>query len=421
MSNHSMEKRAPSDYRDIPPEEVLFKMLAIVFVCCIALSVIIWGVYFYTDHLASTSNTEEKNQKIETFNALPSDTRKIVKEVASGLDWVDDESNTLKLANAPWIFPLSDANAFQWGVILLTFIAMSFAVFICYVVRKNRYYYLADFPLQTAYGWVLLIFCLPIGWPFLLVSYSRMKHNPVITAALADEKKKKLSATAEPSAEPEKTEPDEDIDADFATLRVRLATLSKEEILDDLNKKIFTVKDKLKRYGRYIQECQEQLGELQSRRNLVEQHFTDYGPMNKEKALEELAQIRQMRGVTRIILEQDGFTAQVQVRVKYCNRMYDFGDFNVTFSYNSVKTTETRSGVKEYASNYEPCYRIGNYFCFGDRASEINDYARRGHIIEALTLIIDCMHSVNPEDQKYIPECFRRVPKTKKNKRRWGK
>ena len=67
-----------------------------------------------------------------------------------------------------------------------------------------------------------------------------------------------------------------------------------------------------------------------------------------------------------------------------------------------------------------PLYHIhNNNFCFGDSLSTISDYLRDGRYVEAITLMIECMHSTNNDyDAAQIPNCFRKISTVEKAERK---
>lgn len=413
MSHQTKERRPPTFYGDISPRDVLSQSLIIVMVLYAAF------VFFGCVGFANQGDYEEikqYNQKVEAFNKLPSDERKKIKELVSGLTsdltWQEEDKTVLKAKNDPisMVSILGVVSVIICGLIPIV-------VFVVYYLERSSAYYLADFPLRTVYGWILLLLCLPIGWPFFIVSRIRMlRHTPkraMEEAGAQSDENETSDELLEEATKNRSTNEEEE----YVKLRVTLFKEQRERMIQELDDDIVGCEKSIRYHGVQIQEQQKKLGEKRAQRQqLKDEPIT----IDDRTALAELVQIRKMRGVKEIIsdLDNERLIIVVHVRVPYEGAMYDFGDYEIRLSYqdSSAYALRLRSGVKQNATSEDPFYKDGDYFCFGDRLSEIEQYfVDEGRVIEALTLMIDCMHSVNPEDKKEIPNCFTRLSKPKTN------
>ena len=102
---------------------------------------------------------------------------------------------------------------------------------------------------------------------------------------------------------------------------------------------------------------------------------------------------------------------------KFCTakmtRMWVLSDFSCK---------RLRSGKRLDAASNAPDYNESSGFCFGRRRSLIQEYVEEAQYLEALTLMIDSLHSVNdPDVEREIPNCFRKAKEFKRAKRRLKK
>ena len=102
MSHQTKERRSPTFYGDISPSNVLSRSLIIVGV--------LYVVFIFFGCVGSVNQGDyeeikQYNQKVEAFNKLPSDERKKIKELVSGLTsdltWQEEDETVLKTKNDP--------------------------------------------------------------------------------------------------------------------------------------------------------------------------------------------------------------------------------------------------------------------------------------------------------------------------------
>lgn len=413
-----MHRRTPKDNWDI--DEVLFMPIVLTIVLVI-IGAAIFALCYFTQTKAE--DVQNYNAEAEIFNALPKSDREIFQTFCKE-DLLDND-----LLIEPKEMPISAKQmfkiAFPW-FLLISFIICVVATFINYWYEKDSNYHLADLPLGSAYGWVLLVLILPIGWPFLLSSriimwYESRPHEKAETAEL--ERLAREELTLEGNLQTAKfNDRAKRVYTEFRTAHFRDSKLQAEKELRD---KIAHQKSDISDYGRRIANLQRELGITQAELKKVEA-ITPNREATKSEAQSEWQQIIDMRGVAKITASkrkakpsQRFLRILIKVRVPYKNELYDFGDYEVTFFETCFKCRRVRSGIKLNHTNTHPVYPDRTYdFCFGSRRYDIEDYARNGRIIEALTLIIDCFHSVNSGDEEYIPGCYRKVKTIERTKKR---
>lgn len=417
MSNVTKRKRPPNDYFDIAPSDVIPKPMLFAVIIVAIISLMIWTGYFVRDSVESVNET---NRKIAEFNALPEEMRELVFDLTTSTvaGWKDKNEHIMANKDQP-VTLSSSINYELWVLFALIPLFLLF-VFIRYWVEKIESYYLADFPLGTAYGWILMILCLPFGWPFLLVSRIIMNRQlreedqqaheeNVVPCALQDDMENALSDTISIIMPDEISDETRNQYVDF---RTDLAIKGRDDCLRGLRSSIADLEASIQSHGNKIQKKQKKLGEQRARLAQLEQTARETESMDRQTALGELQTILTMRGVKNITMHPDKrqLDILVQIRVPYNGALYDFGDYLVSFWYKRFQAIETHSGVRRDVISTAPLYHSGNSFCFGDRSPEIREYVDDNRIVEALTLMIDCMHTVNPHDREYIPQCFKAIP-----------
>lgn len=413
-----MRRRTPKDNWDIYEVLILPLVLAVILVI---IGGLIFALCYFTQDEAE--DVKSYNAEAEIFNALPKSDRETFQRFCKeGL--LDDD-----LLIEPKEMPISAKQmfkiAFPW-FLLISFIICVVATFIDYWHEKDSDYHLADLPLGSVYGWILLTMILPIGWPFLLGSRIFMwcESRPGNQAEAAEIKRlAKEELTLEGNLQTTKfNDRAKRVYIEFRTMHFRDNKLQAEE---ELRNQIAKQKSDIADYGKRIADLQRKLGTTKAELQKLET-TTPSREATRNEAQSEWEQILDMRGVAKITASkrkakpsQRFLRVLIKVRVPYKNELYDFGDYEVTFFETCFKCHKVRSGIKLNHTNTRPVYPDRTYdFCFGSRRYDIEKYAQNGRIIEALTLIIDCFHSVNNGDEQYIPGCYRKVKTIERAKRR---
>lgn len=351
------------------------------------------------------------NAQVEAFNRLPEPDRAICQPLLK-VDLDDDGLLTPKEMPRPFKTLFRESMRLFPPVSLIVLFVASF---IFYWLGKSKEYFLADLPLRTIYGWILLILILPAGWPFLLISRFRMRRYMQKQAEPEQEEILRLTGTIESENDPRSVKCDKNAQKTYIDFRTSSLAQQHSDKLSSLYEEIARQKRKITSYGNDIAKIQRELGRNNAKLKQLQANPPDQAT-SEESAKSEWQQILSMRGVSRINFPKNRYSAgghdmeiSIHVRVPYNGSIYDFGDYLVTFG-NEFKCRQLRSGVKPDRTSSQPIYPDHDYgFCFGSRLSDIRAYANSSQIVEALTIIIDSLHSVNPKDEQYIPECYRKI------------
>lgn len=410
-----MERRKPKEYSDIGFKEVFLWPVIIVVLATVLLAA------FGAANILPGDGPEEAtayNELVTEFNAWPREQRELVcaiakHEAATTLSGQMKKDLMLKLEDVPekskldeWkeLLPIASVT-----VIVLFFIAVVFF----YWMKADNTYYFCDLPLDTAYGWFLLLMLLPAGWLFLLASWRRMRaaeKGVLRTLRILNGEEKwpdKESLTMEkPLRRATYRKQAKD---DFVKMRTKNSERREEKLKEAVEEK----EDRLRSYSAEIVKVQRSLGKAQAK--LREFQTTKPSEdISRSEALAEWDQLLQMRGVTRVSVENDKEVSNsqfvaiiIKARVPYEGILYDFGDYEVRlYSYGDFEINLLRSGA---IGSGVMLYETRKGFCFGDRYSEIKEYMSQGRILEAMTLIVDSLHTVNPESEHKISGRYRRV------------
>lgn len=386
---------------------------------------VICALLFIVCYFAQTNAEDVKtyNAQAKAFNALPRAEREIMQPFCS--EDLSEEDLIIEFKDPPQSFDDLLKMVFPWfiRIELVLFVILTFG---CYWHEKGKSYHLADLPLRSIYGWVILLIILPVGWPFLLCSRLIMwfeARDGKKAEKLELKQLAKISLTLEKQpSKPIFSERAKNLYLKFRTENALKAKISRES---KLRQQIADQKADIVNYGKRISELQREIGKKQAELKELE-NSTLAQNNSKSAALSEWEQILHMRGIAEVTASRRNakdkgqfVRVTIHVRVPYRNNLYDFGDYEVTFFKDHFQSRQLRSGVRKDASTTRPTYRDDHYgFCFGSRLSTIETYARNGRIIEALTIIIDCLHSVNSGDEEYIPRCYRKVEIIERTKQR---
>lgn len=361
--------------------------------------------------LIGRASTERHNAKAEVFNALSFTERKAIASYTED-DSIDlsDYSMAIKPPVSLKDLPICIAVVLFLPMTLLTF---SLVTAISYGKEKKKTCYWADLPLHRPYGWFLLI-SLFIIWPALLVSAIRLYHAKHLANRAETKEINRIAQLAVDEEFDEKIHPrvkfTKKARSLYMTTRIKGNKNVHENKLNAVRIRIDCCRDRLYKLGDDMRKEQRALGEYTAQlKELESVTFTD--KILRQTAKAEWQAITEMRGVATINMSSDSFLSiLVKVRVPYQSEIYDFGDFIIRIKPGSYSCKEVRSGVKLNHTSTRPAYRNGgSNFCFGGREGQISSYVHNACLLEAITLMIDCLHFVNEDDEKYIPACFRAI------------
>jgi len=140
---------------------------------------------------------------------------------------------------------------------------------------------------------------------------------------------------------------------------------------------------------------------------------------DEDDAREQLQYITSLPGIMGVRFERyDGLDVpilHVRASTLYRDEHYDVGDFEIMFrethdTSSVVPVTLTRSSTTRYNALYYHPGGAYNWFCFGQRGSELQGLFRRGDYGQFVQIAINTINSINRGDQRYIPDYYRRIP-----------
>lgn len=418
-----MERRPKTHREDIRfyyfEDNVFVATVTAAVFCAILLGLILAGVS--SEHKATLT----KNETAQEFNALSLDERQLIAKW-SNVE-LDEEAFLMEINDDP----LTVKKA--WLPLLIIAIGITLCVFsgtvaYGYCTEKRSYYFLADLPLSIGYGWFLL-FALFTIWPFMLISAIRMwfYFRPNRKAERAEvEKQAEAELTEEQiyalAQSPEMRNYSTARKA-YINYRVSGQVQAQQKLIEATEEKIEKIKRTIRDYGKKIQQSQRELGEAKAELESLSATKVS-AQTTRTQAKAEWKILTEMRGVAKLTAHKgrgkrpDKICILVKVRVPYHNNIYDFGDYQITLCGDRYSCDRVRSGIRIDHTSTQPSYNESSGFCFGSRRSTIAEYLEQGKTIEAVTLMVDCLHSVNEGHERYIPDCFRKVATIERAKRR---
>lgn len=325
----------------------------------------------------------------------------------------------------------------QLLLLLLTVLVTAYYVESCF--DNDRY--VADLNWKAPLTYLLLALLFPLGWLFLIVSATRLLNRPV-------------GAPRREDAQDEQNRPQHDEeeyveDYDWyggegryyedetsrASVRFAEAPVAARFRYIELRTKAYfrsahrreaslaeDIQDSeqtLRSYGQRIQESQQLLAEQRAQHaKLVAAREATGETVSAEVVSMEFDRLMQFRGVTAIRVVNDQISLLVEPVIVYKGVGYDIGswELRVGEASDTLESRELRTGVRkswmrDFGRGRHPDYRYPsvNRFCFGSRQYEIDDHVRRGQLLEAFDLAIDCMHSTNSGEKKNVPDAFRKA------------
>lgn len=418
-----MKRRSKTDYSDISFRYLSGPLASVTLVVAFFSAVVL--LLGTTVVSGNYDASIEHNQTAQKFNQLSLTERQLITEW-SELE-VDAGTYLMTLKDDPLRVGEFVPRCLLVAIGVLI-VVLSATLFLYYWDEKRSDHFLADLPLGTAYGW-FLFFGMFVAWPILIVSALRMwryfrpqhKAEKAIVeqqaeAELSDEQVYQLAQ----SPKIRKMRVARQV---YVNYRARGMTQTQQKLIEAAEGRVEELKHDIRDYGQKIQRKQRELGEAKAElQNLTTVKISAQATRSQAKT--EWKLLSEMRGVANITAQKgrgkrpDKIFILVKVRVPYRNHVYDFGDYRIMLCGTTFECKRVRSGVKvDHTSTY-PDYNESRGFCFGSRRETILDYLGQGKIIEAVTLMIDCLHSVNDGVESYIPECFRKVATVERAKRR---
>lgn len=429
------------DHSDIGPPKDYFQLLGMIMAIIVVAVLIANAVFAFCSWTNNKTSIPEQNAKIEAFNDLPLESRKVI------IEW----EQIANFEPETYLRPLREKERISFWFIddlgvttTVAVLLVSAITFILYSSACLEKHYLCDIP-QTWFGRMLFVIMF-VGWPILLVSWVRMhikegdnlrirrtywktegssgvnsstteQEAPVSTEGSAIPDSIDSVITVRP---PITLQSDDEAKAQYLEFASAGAIAQMKSELKEVVNDILRTEKAISDAIALVESNQARLGKLKAKKeNLIRLQAKYDAKVTREKAQMDWQIIRQMQGVYKVMFEpagsdeeaEDGLAVWVRVCVPYDGKYYDFGDFRVVIdAVCGYECKEIRNGELSGIHDRQPYYRYDNdNFCFGDRCGEIDDYTEHGQYLEALALIIDCLHWVNTEDRPYIPECFREI------------
>lgn len=414
------------DYSDIKASIIMPRVLGTMGVVIIVLAIITFFVW--TSHNSTAKTNSEFNVYAEAFNELSAEERKVIEPFmdSSYRDEIIEESGLLPIKESDLVGLIAYSKRHLSLLIRLTLIIYSIVVFFYYLSRKSNYYHFADIPLKKPYCLFLFI-SMFVVWPIFLIGRIHMfiKSHPMAKAEKEDFNKQALKEAQRElilkAIKPRIKGPaNQKAEIAYAHYVVSGRERARQARIAEINASIFDVEMELKRRANGIREDQQRKSRLLAERKQLENAETS--KQAHDRALKEWATIREMRGVASLRAEKRCLAIKVDVRVPYDGELYDFGDYLIKLYPNDFSCKRLRSGKRLDATSNAPDYNESSGFCFGERRSLIQKYVEKAQYLEALTLMIDSLHSVNgPDVERKIPNCFRKAKEFERAKRRLKK
>lgn len=359
------------------------------------------------------------NERLAAFNAEPIEFRK---KVAQFFSSVDEETYLVELYELDEKSPIEMSSTH----LIVYLIIMSIICPLCFLANywtdcRGCSYFLADLPWAKPKYFVLLLYMFGIPWLFLLGSFIRMKRydhrqaeerRTALVRQVPDNESSSETTGRIVGYETIDRHINDNESQKYVDFYVNWSAELFQSQIDDLADKINNIKDSIREYGRCIQNKQTEINylnaQMRSMRERLPTIHEEIRSKDRSEFQREWAEICEMRGiVTFKIKPKTGLVkAEIDVRVPYRGKIYDFGDFEVKFTVGddyAFSCTEIRQA---FIQSNNAVYRIGGEFCFGQRRSEIMDHISNGRICAALAIIVDCMHAVNPEHRSLIPKAY---------------
>ncbi len=411
-----LQKRSKHDSCEFDFEDILGRSLVALVIIAVlyALFLLIGGLSLAEDR----SEHKTQNEHAAIFNQLPAEERK---QLAPMLSYTLDDDNKIPVKDEEGLTFKELALGMGLLAFVILYVISAFLVLYSYCESKRKRYFLADFPREPI-SLVVILLTLPL-LPVYLISGIRM-----LIWAIRGHKEEQEEVKKAAIEEIHYEQPYRPLDGKQAnkaqSLYVRYVTHDRvagyNYSRDSLTKHIDELKEELERNSELVRRGRRDLAEA---RNQLEKLQLESEDENLARAKREWEQIRQMRGVSSLSTSKtrgkklNRLLIGVRVRVPYKGELYDFGDYRIEIEGTDFRAVRTRSGIKANATSSSSDYNESGGFCFGDRRYQIRDYVRAGRLLEAITLMIDSLHSVNSEwAEEEIPHCFRKVRQIEKAK-----
>ncbi len=309
-----------------------------------------------------------------------------------------------------------------WGLASIVWL-LTMVLCLCYADEcSRRHEYLADFKVRRP-SQLLFILLTPQLWLFYAISGVRMKyfHRPPEPYVPRPRPPRVEEVVEIIRATVEKKTFDEDRDGALETYsKIRNDGLykgverRKSELADSLasfKSQAAELSKAMRTTQRNRTKAKTELDELEAR-NISPETVLDAATIQ-----EEFNRLLAYDGVRKIRPIKNGLLLLVEARLTYKGNVYDLGDWELKVqTTHNVEAKEFRRGVRPGWDGGYPAYRLGaDGFCFGYRVHEMNEHARKGQFLEAVSLAVQSLCSVNEVHLDRIPDAFKKIQEVETN------
>lgn len=124
---------------------------------------------------------------------------------------------------------------------------------------------------------------------------------------------------------------------------------------------------------------------------------------------EELRQMIELPGVLKVARIDEAIRFTIRTQYATEGKTFDLGDWVIDFEPGITRMVAIciRSGVRPSWIYSDPPYRHPNGdFCFGNQQQVIDEHLKHQRYLQAFSLAITCMNSINLEDEDKVKEVF---------------
>ena len=375
--------------------------------------------------------------------------------VESAYDFTEYQWNRIDMAAQNGEPIAQDFHQWQWGDYLRFLYLMPgglilwfiLSALVAYSYQDEEYgFYPADLPWRKVWPVGMTFLCGPVFWLMILYSAFGLRKVPRIKEKvirgidpdlqLATDTA--LAATQARLARQEQTD-EEALAADVSTewdtwvapvtksylsapraaraaymeLRVQKSQQSRKGRLKELRNTSARSREEGQDLSRQLQAVQTARNEADAAIRTIEEAMAEEDSVTVPAVIgEEFDRMLQLPGVLAVQVVNETIKLIVRATTQYDGELYDLGDWQLTFGPDTlhIQGRELRKGVRaDWKGNY-PVYRLrGGSFCFGTRETLINEHLVKGQYLEAMALAVECLNSVNEEDQPNIPNAFNQI------------
>lgn len=333
-----------------------------------------------------------------------------------------------KIDTQRWAYGTYFLNVYWWpgAPFWWLCLGLAFMIFYAYDLYERtgyrRYAYaLADLNWKRPSTWILATVLGPGAWIIFAISAIRMpschEETQVAEPVVSDEANDTPTEQTEAGAGEERysgletyTSASQSAFKLYEQFRSDAGRRRRDNRLSEIQRLLSRMRGQASELADSLKSTQRQIGQLQVEQKRLEE--TSVPPIDDPRVIaEEFETIKHLPGVIAVQVVNNRIRVICRARIEYDGDLYDVGDFALDFDWDNFRVQDLRSGVKAgwYKGDYPDYrYRDGG-FCFGPRRDEIHAHISKQQYVEAIALAVDCLMSVNSDDQSKIPRAFKKV------------